>query len=146
MLNLLLELGISLFTEQTSFSVHFDACLFQKASCCSIAKRYLKEKDVSGVRGVHQFSAGLSSRCGPLGQRSSLTRGIYTKSLLPVQWPHFGSPPVSFLPHLTVSLFLLRAWSIKALKHMVVGCKPTRVSTLTIYNPVKCVTCVPMAL
>lgn len=52
-LNLLLEPGISLFTEKLLFPLHFDACFFQNAPHCSTAIRYLKEKGMSGAPGVH---------------------------------------------------------------------------------------------
>lgn len=48
MLNLLLELGVSLFTEKL-LALGFVTC-----SYCSIAERYLKEKDESGAPGVPQ--------------------------------------------------------------------------------------------
>lgn len=51
--NLLLELGVFLFTQKTS-SFTFCHTLFKEASYCSTAERYLKEKDVSGAPGVPQ--------------------------------------------------------------------------------------------
>lgn len=52
-LNLLLELGVSLFTNRTS-SFTFCHMLFKEVSYCSVAERYLKEKDGSGAPGVSQ--------------------------------------------------------------------------------------------